>query len=148
MFVLTSWGLNLSSSLFGQTWRCRQKNTAYEHREGIRSSLFLSENIFFLVSSHSRHFSGVCEGPIHYLPLFLRETAAHMASCVVCVFMFICAGLKRLSWTVRLLAYIQRVLMHLCTCEWVWVGVEDRWVCVHTCICLLLFIACSIFCIT
>ena len=70
----------------------------YEHGEGIRSLLFLSENIFFLVSSHSRHFSGVCEGPIHYLRLFLREAAAHMVSLVSrVVFVFICAGLRQPS---------------------------------------------------
>lgn len=112
-------------------------------RVGIRSLLFLSENIFFLVSSHLRHFSGVCEGPIHYLPVFLRGAIAHMVVCVVCVFTCLSVlVLRQLSWTLRLLAYIQHVLMHLCMCEQRVDG------CVHACICLLPFIACSIFCIT
>lgn len=60
MFVLlTSWGLNLSSSLSGPNL-ATQANLRGERGDGIRSSLLLGENIFFLVSSHRRHFSGGC----------------------------------------------------------------------------------------
>lgn len=145
--MLTSWGLNLSSSLFGQTWRRRQNNT--EHGEGIRSSLFLSENIFFLVSSHSRHFSGVyVRGPIHYLPLLLQETVTHMASvlCVcfgVCLCCFETANRERCAyWHTCCTSLCTCVCERECCCEWR----IDGWV--RTYICLLLFIACSIFCIT
>lgn len=60
------------------------KGYCVRHKEGIRSLLFLSENIFFLVLSHLRHFSGECEGPIHYLLLFLRDCSAYGLLC--CVF--------------------------------------------------------------
>lgn len=44
--------------------------------------LFLSENIFFLVSSHLRHFAGVCEGPIHYAASPWRESDAYGGLCL------------------------------------------------------------------
>lgn len=59
----------------------------YEHGEGIRSLLFLSENIFFLVSSHSRHFSGVREGAHSLSTAFpQRDRGAYGISCVACCF--------------------------------------------------------------
>lgn len=89
-----------------------------------------------------QHFYEMCEGPIHYLQLFLRETVLHMVSWVFCTYMFICAGLRQLS---RVLD-TQRTSCCTCVCvnECGW-SMNSR---VHACTCLLLFIVCSIFCIT
>lgn len=127
-------GPKFNASLFGRTWRRRQKNTVYDTERRNKVIAFPQwENIFFLVWSQWRHFSGVYEGPIHYLRLLLRERVAHMASYV---FVFICAGLRHPSWAVHLLANKQPQLLHLC------VRMKNRYVCVFmhepVCRCLLL----------
>ena len=120
-----------------------KEHRVWTHGEGIRSSLFLSENIFFFVSSHLRHFFPECAWGAHSLSaaFFLGgDRSAYGILCVcVCVFLFICTGFGAATADCT-----QHILLHLCEggsdCGW------GGWV--HTCICLLLFMACSIFCIT
>lgn len=61
-----------------------------EHRvwirgEGIRSSLFLSENIFFLVSSHLRHFFPECAWGAHSLSAAFFLGGDRSAYGILCV---------------------------------------------------------------
>lgn len=90
------------------------------------------KHIFPCLKSLATLFRSVCEGPIHYLPLFLGETVAHMASCVACVF----TCLSVLVWASyrQRRAYWHTYSMSLCTCVR---GSEGGWDgCVHTRICL------------
>lgn len=82
------------------------------------------KHIFLCLKSLATLLRSVCEGPIHYILLFLQETEAHMAS-LLCVFWC----LSGLVWGSdhELLAYILLVLMHLCMWVWLLLWMEERW---------------------
>lgn len=68
-----------------------------------------------------QHFYEMCEGPIHYLQLFLRETVLHMVSWI---FLYLYVYLCWFETTIQSAGYTEYILLHLCMCERVWVEYE------------------------
>ena len=73
-----------------------KEHRVWTHGEGIRSSLFLSENIFFFVSSHLRHFFPECAWGAHSLSaaFFLGGDRSAYGILCVCVCVFSCLSAR------------------------------------------------------
>lgn len=131
MFVLTSWGLSLNSSLFAQTWRCGE-TVHGGHGEGIRSSLFLSGNIFFF-KSHATLLWNVWGAHSLSATFPQRNCSAYG---ILDFFVLIC--LSVLVWDNYPECWIHRV--HPAAPVYVWTSVGGVWIAV----CMLALVYCCL----
>lgn len=152
MFVLTSWGLNLKLIFVWPNLAMQLKEYCVWARRRNKVIAFPQwKHIFPCLKSLATLFWSVW-GAHSLSTAFPQRDSKRIWYLVLCV--CFCVYLCRFETTVVSgCAYWHTHSTSLCTCvrvsehECVSVG-EGIDECVHTCICLLLFIACSIFCIT